>query len=73
MNIKPIDKSNIFNYKVSLAIEHQKNNEYLYMIIKSRSKNKWYINPYQEYPYKFFEISDEDYSHLFPDENPIEI
>jgi hypothetical protein len=71
-NILPIDKTNIFNGKVSLAIEHLQNNNYLYMIIKSKSKNKWYVNPYPELPYSFFEISDYIYTQIFNiiDENP---
>jgi hypothetical protein len=42
------------------------------MIIKSRSKNKWYVNPYPELPYSFFEISDDSYQQIFNiiDENP---
>jgi hypothetical protein len=68
----PIDKTEIFNGRVSLAIEHLQNNNYIYMIIKSRSKNKWYVNPYPELPYSFFEISDYIYTQIFNiiDENP---
>jgi hypothetical protein len=71
-HILPIDKTDIFNGRVSLAIDHLKNNNYLYMIVKSRSKNKWYVNPYQELPYSFFEISDDSYQQIFNiiDENP---